>query len=311
MSTALITHPSGFDHHPPSDHPEHPERLAVALDALGNAQFDGLVRVEAPLADDAPLLRCHPPAYLARLRAALPIDGTIRLDGDTYMSPGSMAAARRGVGGALKAVDMVLADEVRNAFVAMRPPGHHAERETPMGFCLLGNPAIAVKHALEVHGLSRVALVDFDVHHGNGSQDLLWDEPHCLFISTHQMPLWPGSGRPEERGNFDNILNLPLPPGTSGADYRALFTEQVLPRLENFAPELILLSAGFDAHASDPLADIRLSEADFAWITEQICDVADRHCAGRIVSLMEGGYDLLALARSVVAHVEVLMERGK
>ena len=214
------------------------------------------------------------------------------------------------VGAACAAVDAVVGGQAQNAFAAVRPPGHHAETETPMGFCLFGTVAIAAKRALDHHGLSRVAVLDFDVHHGNGTQDLLWDEGRALFVSSHQSPLWPGTGRASERGAQDTILNVPLPPGTGGAAFRAAWEERVFPRVAAFAPELILVSAGFDAHQDDPLAELALSTQDFAWITGRICDLADAHAGGRVVSVLEGGYDLEALAASVAAHVAVLTERS-
>jgi len=205
----------------------------------------------------------------------------------------------------------VLAGAAANGFVACRPPGHHAERETAMGFCLFGNVAIAARHALDHHGLSRVAILDFDVHHGNGTQDLIWEEERVLFASSHQMPLYPGSGAPAERGAHDNVLNVPLEPNSGSAAMRAAWGEVILPRIREFAPELILVSAGFDAHQEDPLANLNWSTADFAWLTHKICDVAERVCAGRVVSTLEGGYDLEALAASAAAHVRVLMERAE
>ena len=216
----------------------------------------------------------------------------------------------RAVGGACAAVDAVLGGEAKNAFVLARPPGHHAEAAVPMGFCLFGTVAIAAKHALERHGLSRVAVVDFDVHHGNGTQALLWDEPRTLFITSPQMPLWPGSGDRSERGAHGQILNLPLPPHSNGGVMRRLYEAEAFPALDAFKPELILISAGFDAHADDPLAQLNWVEADFAWLTQSLCDFADWHCQGRVVSCLEGGYDLKALTASVAAHVGVLQERG-
>ena len=226
------------------------------------------------------------------------------------MSPGSVEAARRAVGGAIAAVDAVMAGDVGNAFVAARPPGHHAERETPMGFCLFGTVAIAAKHALDHHGLSRVAVVDFDVHHGNGTQDLLWEEPRAVFFSSHQSPLWPGTGAESERGAHDTIFNIPLEPDSGGATMRAAYEGRVFPILSALKPELILISAGFDAHMADPLAQLRWQTEDFAWITGRLCDLAEEMCQGRVVSVLEGGYDLDALAASVAAHVDVLMERS-
>ncbi|MCX7646386.1 MAG: histone deacetylase family protein [Rhodobacteraceae bacterium] len=310
MTTALLTHPDCLGHVTPPGHPERVGRLEAILGALEAPAFDALMRIEAPLAPEAEVLRCHPQAYLERLRAAVPAEGWVSLDADTHLSPGSLRAALRGVGAVTRAVDMVLAGEAANAFCATRPPGHHAETATAMGFCLFGNVAIAAKRALDHHGLARVAVVDFDVHHGNGTQDLLWHERRALFVSTHQMPLYPGTGDRHETGAHGNVLNVPLPPGTDGARFRAAVEAMVLPALDDFAPELILVSAGFDAHRADPLAQMALVEDDFAWITGRLCDLAEAHAGGRVVSTLEGGYDLPALAASVAAHVGVLMERG-
>ena len=268
-------------------------------------------RLDAPLGADTDVLRCHPARYLARVRSAVPDAGFVQMDGDTYLSPGSLDAALRAVGGVCAGVDAVIAGQARNVFVGARPPGHHAERETAMGFCLFGTVAIAAKRALEVHGLSRVAVVDFDVHHGNGSQDLLWDEARCLFVSSHQMPLYPGSGAVGESGAYGQIVNIPLAAGSGGATMRALYEDIAFPRLLEFAPELILISAGFDAHERDPLGGLRWEASDFAWLTQRVCDLADATARGRVVSTLEGGYDLDALASCVSAHVGVLAERGR
>ena len=308
MTTALISHADCLEHVTPEGHPEQVARLEHVLHAL--APLD-LLRLSAPPASDEDLARVHPAAYIARIAGAEPTEGVIALDGDTWMSPGSMMAARRGAGAAIRAVDAVMSREARNVFCATRPPGHHAERETPMGFCLFGNAALAAKHALDHHGLERVAVVDFDVHHGNGTQDLLWDEPRALFISSQQYPLWPGTGAATERGAHDNVLNLPLAPGSGGtAMYRA-YTEQALPRLRDFRPDLIVISAGFDAHQDDPLAQLKWKDQDFAWLTRELCRIAADQCDGRVVSVLEGGYDLAALACSARAHVEELIEAGK
>ncbi|WP_299422770.1 histone deacetylase family protein [uncultured Shimia sp.] len=311
MATALFSHESSLNHQTPPGHAEQVARIEHIQTALKAAKFDGLDRREAPECSDADILLCHPKSHLEAITAAEPESGIIALDEDTHMSPGSTLAARYGVGGCLAAVDAVLAGEVGNAFVACRPPGHHAEQSKPMGFCLFGTAAIAAKHALERHGLSRVAVVDFDVHHGNGTQALLWDEPRSLFIGSHQNPLWPGTGMPEETGAQNNVMNLPLPPHSDGRLMRATYEAQVFPALEAFQPELLILSAGFDAHKNDPLAQLEWSEDDFVWLTQKLCDVADQHCNGRVVSTLEGGYDLNALAASVAAHVGVLMERAK
>lgn len=307
MTTAFITHPDCLTHVTPPGHPERVARLEVVLAAVKDMD---LLRVKAPLAAEDDLLRVHPAAYIAAIRRAAPQQGSRALDADTHMSPGTLAAAHRAVGAVVRAVDMVMAGEAANAFAAVRPPGHHAERETPMGFCLFGNVAIAAKHALDHHGLTRVAIVDFDVHHGNGTQDLVEDDPRILFCSTHQMPLYPGTGHPDETGVDDNVLNVPLPEGAGSKAFRDVMERVVLPRVDAFAPELLLISAGFDAHRADPLAGLMLETADFAWVTGRLCDIAERHCAGRVVSALEGGYDLEALAASVAAHVGILKERG-
>ncbi|EPX85821.1 histone deacetylase family protein [Salipiger mucosus] len=307
MTTALVTHADCLDHVTPMGHPERSARLEHLLHALAGLD---LVRMSAPEAEDTDLRRAHPQRYIDRVDKAVPARGQRQLDSDTWLSPGSMRAARRGVGGAIRAVDAVLTGEVKNAFCATRPPGHHAERETPMGFCLFGNAAIAALHALDHHGLQRVAVVDFDVHHGNGTQDLLWDESRVLFVSSQQMPLWPGSGAATERGAHDTILNLPLPPESGGAEMRAAYERLVFPRLEAFAPDLLILSAGFDAYQDDPLAQLAWSTDDYRWLTRELCARAARLCGGRVVSLLEGGYDLGALAESGRAHVDELIEAG-
>lgn len=308
MTTALLTHADCLGHVTPEGHPEQVARLDHVLHAL--EPFD-LLRIGAPLAEDRDLTRAHPQSYIDRIAAAAPAEGETALDSDTWMSPGSMNAARRGVGAAIRAVDAVLSGEASNAFCATRPPGHHAERETPMGFCLFGNAAIAAKHALDHHGLERVAVVDFDVHHGNGTQDLLWDEPRTLFISSQQSPLWPGTGSASERGAHDNVLNLPLAPGSDSASMRAAYIEQAFPRLHDFRPDLLILSAGFDAHREDPLAQLAWETEDFRWLTRELCRIAADQCGGRVVSLLEGGYDLAALAAAARAHVYELIEAGK
>ncbi len=308
MGTALVTHADCLGHVTPEGHPERVARLEHVLHALAPL---ALQRVTAPMAAEADILRCHPAAYLARLRAALPDQGQVALDADTWMSPGSLDAAFRAVGAVLRGIDLVLGGEADNAFCAVRPPGHHAEAEVPMGFCLFGNAALAVKHALDHHGLDRVAVVDFDVHHGNGTQALLWDEPRALLVTSQQMPLWPGSGRTGERGAHDNILNLPLPPGSGGMEMRVTYEHQAFPRLREFRPDLIVISAGFDAHADDPLAQLNWATGDFRWLTAQLCGLAGELCGGRIVSTLEGGYDLNALAAAARAHVEELMKAAR
>ena len=303
--TLLIDNPLSPRHETPPGHPERVARYEAITAAIADMALD---RVEARPCDEADLHLCHPQRYIDRIRAAIPAKGSTALDADTHVSPQSFDAARRGVGGMIQAVDAVLDGKAPNAFVLSRPPGHHAEVETPMGFCLFGNAAIGAKHALERHGLGRVAVVDFDVHHGNGTQDLLWDEPRGLFISSHQMPLWPGSGSPGERGGSDNVMNLPLGPGTDGAAMRSVYAAQVFPRLRAFAPELIIISAGFDAHAADPLAGLNWQTEDFAWLTRELLSLAGELCGGRVVSTLEGGYDLDALAASVAVHLSEMQE---
>lgn len=305
MATALITHADCLEHVTPDGHPERVARLEHVLHAV---QGLDVTRESAPLADPAHLAYVHPQSHIDAITAAAPKDGFNQLDADTWMSPGSVPAAMRAAGAVVRAVDMVLDDEVQNAFCAIRPPGHHAETSTPMGFCLFGNAAIGAKHALEAHGLSRVAVVDFDVHHGNGTQDLLWDEARALTITSQQMPLWPGSGDPSEKGAHDNVLNIPLAPRSGSAEMRAAYEGQVFPRLRAFKPELIIISAGFDAHQDDPLAELQWTTEDFRWLTRELCALAAELCEGRVVSTLEGGYDLSALADSTRAHVDVLME---
>ncbi len=310
MSTLYLSHPDFLSHVTPPGHPERVDRLRAIAHVLDDPAFDALVREDAPLAPAEAVTSTHPRAYVDRVQSAVPTEGSTSLDADTHLSPGSWNAALRAVGANLRAVDQVIGGHVANAFCAGRPPGHHAETETAMGFCLFGNVVIAAKHALDTHGLSRVAIVDFDVHHGNGTQDLVWDDERIFFISSHQMPLYPGSGHPHESGAHGQVLNVPLDPNTNGTEFRRLYERIVFPALEDFKPELLLISAGFDAHTNDPLANIDLVEDDFAWVTEKLCDIADAHCGGRVVSTLEGGYDLDGLANSAAAHIKVLMERG-
>jgi acetoin utilization deacetylase AcuC-like enzyme len=311
MVTAYFSHEDCLQHVTPDGHPEQVARLKAIGAALGEAKFNALRRIEVPICEDVDILLCHPQSYVDHVRATSPEKGRAWLDADTHMSPGTLSAAQRGVGANIAAIDTVLAGDAANAFVGCRPPGHHAETETAMGFCLFGNIAIGAKHALKRRGLSRVAIVDFDVHHGNGTQHLLWNEPRILFCSSHQMPLYPGSGAANERGATNNILNHPFAAESDGAVMRSAYENQIFPAIDAFAPELILISAGFDAHCADPLANLNWEVDDFVWLTHQTCDLADRHCRGRVVSTLEGGYDLTALAQSVAAHVETLMERGE
>lgn len=308
MATALFSHADSLRHLTPPGHPEQVDRLRAVPRALAASGFDPLQRHESPLAEPADILRAHPQSHLEAVAASVPLQGFNPLDGDTFLSPGSLDAAFRAVGGVCAAVDAVVSGRARNAFAAARPPGHHAEATRAMGFCLFSNVAIAARRALEVHGLERVAIVDFDVHHGNGTQDIVWDDPRILFVSSHQWPLYPGTGRPSESGAHGNVINVPLPAHSDGAAMRAAYDTQVWPELEEFEPGLILVSAGFDAHTADPLANLHWREDDFAWLTRRLCDIAAAHCGGRLVSSLEGGYDLDALAASAAAHVAALME---
>ena len=307
MPTLLITHPACLEHLTPQGHPERPDRLRAVERALKAEKFQSLVRVAAPAAELDVIALCHPMDYIEEIRDATPRDGLVHLDADTSMSPGTFEAALRAVGGAVHAVDEVLGNKATNAFVATRPPGHHAETARPMGFCLFDNAAIAARYAQTRHGIARAAIIDFDVHHGNGSQEIFWGDGAVMYCSTHQMPLFPGTGAVGESGDHDTIVNAPLRPGDGGAAFRAAFQNRILPRLRDFRPELVVISAGFDAHMRDPLAQINLDEQDFVWATQQIMDVADQFADGRIVSVLEGGYDLQALGSSAAAHVLTLM----
>jgi len=308
MSTLLITHPACLDHLTPAGHPERPDRLRAIDRALGHERFRALVRVEAPAASLETIALCHPMQYVTAIRDASPKEGLLGLDADTTMSPGSFEAALRAAGGAAHAVDEVMTGKAANAFVATRPPGHHTETARPMGFCLFNNAAIAARYAQEKHGIERAAVVDFDVHHGNGSQDIFWSDRTVMYGSTHQMPLYPGTGAVSERGEHNTVVNAPLRPGDGGDKFRAAFETVILPRLRDFRPDLIVISAGFDAHMRDPLANLNLLEADFDWATRKVMEVADACAGGRVVSVLEGGYDLEGLANSAAAHVAALMQ---
>ncbi len=310
MTTAILYHDDCLNHLNPSGHPERVERLHAVTLALRSAEFAHLQWFDAPLVSNEQVLKVHPQSYLDFIRTSVPKTGFTALDADTLLSPLSLIAIWRAAGAVCKAVDIVMEKTAHNAFCAVRPPGHHAETATAMGFCSFNNVAIAAKHALESWSLKRVAIVDFDVHHGNGTQEIVWNEANIAYVSTHQSPLYPGSGSPKEIGGYGNILNLPLPPHSSSVEFRSRITNEGLPFLENFDPQLLLISAGFDAHRDDPLANLNLNADDFAWVTEVLCNLADKHCDGRVVSTLEGGYDLDALAESVAAHVRVLMERA-
>lgn len=304
MNTVYITHATCLQHEMSNEHPESPARLRAIDDRLYAANlFDHLIHRSAPRSGREELLRVHDAAYVDGLFQAVPQVGLVELDGDTAINPHSVEAALRAAGGAIHGVDMVFTGEVENAFVACRPPGHHATRNQAMGFCLFNNVAIAAAHALEHYGLQRLAIVDFDVHHGNGTEDIFHDDARVMLCSTFQHPFYPFSGA--DSGN-EHIVNIPLPAGTTGKRYRQVFEEQVLPALEAFQPQFLLISAGFDAHLEDDMGQFGLVEADYAWITEQLMVVAARHAQGRIVSVLEGGYDLSALGRSVATHIKVL-----
>lgn len=307
MSTLLIHHPSFLDHVTPLGHPERPDRIRAIDRILEHERFQPLEREQAPLGTPEMAMLAHPEAFVRELESSVPETGLTRIDADTVMSPGSWKAAMRGLGGVTAAVDEVFARKVKNAFCAMRPPGHHAEKDRAMGFCLFNTVAVAARWAQQKHGAERVAIMDFDVHHGNGTQDIFWSDKSVMYTSTHQMPLYPGTGAPNETG-VGNIVNAPLRAGDGGAEFREAMEVAILPRIEEFRPDLIIISAGFDAHTRDPLGSLHLVEADYAWATDKLMDIADRCCDSRVVSVLEGGYDLEGLARSVAAHVMTLMK---
>jgi acetoin utilization deacetylase AcuC-like enzyme len=307
MSTLLLSHPACLNHLTPAGHPERPDRLRAIEQVLEDEKFQSLARVEAPLGPLNVIALCHPMDYVEAIRDASPAEGLVRLDADTSISPGSFEAALRAVGGAKLAVDEVMTGKAVNAFVAIRPPGHHTETARPMGFCLFNNAAIAARYAQKTHGVERAAVVDFDVHHGNGSQDIFWSDKSVMYCSTHEMPLYPGTGAVGERGEFNTIVNAPLSAGDGGDAFREAFETAILPRLRKFKPDILIISAGFDAHTRDPLANLNLVEADFSWVTKKLMEIADTSAKGRVVSLLEGGYDLQGLSRSVAAHVIALM----
>ena len=308
MSTTLITHPACLEHDTGPYHPETSERLRAVLDVLEAEAFADLIREEAPEATVEQLSRVHPVNYVEAILAIRPEFGeSVQLDGDTLMSPGSAEAALRAAGAAVKGVDAVMEGWARAAFAAVRPPGHHAEPQRPMGFCLFNNAAVAALHARARWGVQRVAVVDFDVHHGNGTQAMFADDADLFYASSHQSPCYPGTGDIWETGVANNIVNAPLRPRDDSAAFRAAWGERILPALDAFAPGLLIISAGFDAHKADPLAQLRLETQDFRWITDELVALADRHCGGRVVSVLEGGYDLDALAASAAVHVRGLM----
>jgi acetoin utilization deacetylase AcuC-like enzyme len=307
MTTLLVSHPACLEHLNPAGHPERPDRLRAIERSLAEERFQALVRRQAPAATLDMITLCHPADYVEEIREAVPAQGLVRLDADTSMSPGTYEAVLRAVGGAAMATDEVMAGRINNAFCAMRPPGHHAETARPMGFCIFNTAAIIARHAQKKHGAERVAVVDFDVHHGNGTQEIFWSDPTVMYCSTHEMPLYPGTGARSERGLYDNIVNAPLRAGDGGDEFRAALESAILPRALTFRPDFVVISAGFDAHMRDPLANLNLQEPDFAWATKKLMEIADASAQGRIVSVLEGGYDLTGLAGSVAAHVAALM----
>jgi len=304
VSTAFVTHSDCLKHDMGAHHPECPERLDAIEDQLiASGIGQHLARHEAPLATDEQLARVHPIDYVKAIRQVAPQSGTVHLDPDTAMNPHSLNAALRAAGAAVFAVDLVMKNQIRSAFCAVRPPGHHACRARPMGFCIFNNVAVAARHAIHVHGLERVAIIDFDVHHGNGTEDIFGNDPHVLMASTFQHPFYPYCGTEDPA---PNMVNVPLAAGAGSREFREAVREAWVPALEEFRPELILFSAGFDAHVEDDMAMLRFSDADYGWVTQQIKAVADRHSKGRMVSMLEGGYSLSALGRSAVQHIKVL-----
>lgn len=307
MTTLLYTHKACLNHHPGHHHPEAPERLQAVLKAMEAPEFDSVKWVEAPLADPEQIARAHPRSYVDRVLGCIPEEGFLGLDGDTIVSPGSGEAALRAAGAVCAAIDAVMAGKGDSAFCAIRPPGHHAEPDYSMGFCLFNNAAVGAYHARHVHGLKKVAVLDFDVHHGNGTQAIFYNDPDMFFASTHQVPLYPGTGGINERGVENNIVNIPLPPHCGSKEFRDAWSTRILKSLYEFTPDFIIISAGFDAHRDDPLAQFELDESDFAWITKAIMRLSDQFCGGKIVSTLEGGYDLSSLSRSASAHMRALM----
>ncbi|MEO1701188.1 MAG: histone deacetylase family protein [Pseudomonadota bacterium] len=307
MVTRLYEHAIFKEHITPPGHPERVDRLRALETALTADPFSTLDRVEAPRADESAVLLAHPEEHLASVKAQMPTEGFNRIDEDTIACSKTWDATLHALGAANAAVDAVMDGDVENAFVAARPPGHHAEKTTAMGFCVFNTVAVAARHAMKKHDVERVAIVDFDVHHGNGTQDIFWDDPSVLFCSTHQMPLYPGSGAKTEEGVSGNIVNAPMSPGAAGEQFREAVKERVLQALDAFSPDLLIISAGFDAHHRDPLAQVNLTEDDFDWVTGRLMDAADRHCGNRVVSCLEGGYDLQGLASSAATHIHRLM----
>jgi len=306
MHSLLYTHPSCLRHSAGPGHPESPARLQAVLEALDHDRFAMLDRIDAPRASLEQLARVHDATLIDLVLSVAPVEGYAQLDADTAMSPDSLEAALRAAGAVCAAVDALLDGSATRAFCAVRPPGHHATRDTPMGFCLFNNVAVGAAHAL-ARGLDRVAIVDFDVHHGNGTQDIFWREPRVLYASTHQSPLYPGTGAENETG-VGNIVNAPLPAASSSFAFREACREIVLPAVERFRPQLVMISAGFDAHYLDPLANLNLGAPDYEWITRELVDIARKYAQGRVISSLEGGYSLTALRQSTAAHVAALID---
>ncbi|UWU28992.1 histone deacetylase family protein [Rhizobium sp. WSM1274] len=310
MSTRLYEHPIFLEHVTPAGHPERSDRIRAINVALEHPNFERLERRQAPQANEDAVLLAHPEEHLIAVMREIPEEeGEInQIEADTYASSKSLQAALTGIGGAMAAVDDVFTGRADNVFVAARPPGHHAEKMTAMGFCFFNNAAIAARHAQKTHGAERIAIVDWDVHHGNGTQDIFWDDPSVLFCSTHQMPLYPGTGAKDEKGKHNTIVNAPLSPNVGSDHFREAFKSRVLPALDDFRPDLVIISAGFDAHHRDPLAQINLTGEDFDWATGRVLELADRHAKNRVVSLLEGGYDLEGLAESAGMHILRMMK---
>lgn len=306
MTTLVFTHASSLAHETPPGHPERVDRIKAINAVLAAPALRGITRRDAPLGSEEAVLLAHTPELLRRIKSLNPESGFEYVDADTVMGPHTLEAAMRAVGAATFGVDAVFEGKADNVFCAMRPPGHHAEHNRAMGFCFFNQAAIAAHHARKRHGAERVAVVDFDVHHGNGTQDIFWSDADLFYGSTHQMPLYPGSGAPSETG-VGNIFNAPLRAGDGGVEFRAAMERVILPALSTFSPDLIIISAGFDAHERDPLGSLQLTEEDFSWITLKLMEVADQFCGGRVVSVLEGGYDLQGLAGSVGVHVHALL----
>ena len=306
MTPLIVEHPVFAEHEIPSGHPERPERVLALRKRLAEPPFADLPRLAGEAASANQILAVHDEAYFDNIKQAAPNEGLVPIDPDTFLGPHSLAAALHAAGAACGAVDSVLSGQAGNAFCCLRPPGHHASQGRAMGFCIFNNAAIGARHAQERYGVERVAIVDWDVHHGNGTQDIFWSDPTVLYASTHQWPLYPSTGAAGETG-VGNIVNVPLASGTDGNTFRAAFAHKIIPAVERFAPDLIVISAGFDAHRLDPLGGLALTDVDFAWATEQVLEVATRYCGGRIISVLEGGYDIDGLTESTTAHVAALM----